>query len=91
MKIGVTAVEVEISMLRRAIRSADAKRIEDAKAFLESIGWVRPADVDPKNWPTTWVVAVSDLSSEREIDGMPATAFYRRAYPSNGKAVRKPS
>lgn len=82
MELGMTGSDIEWARLRTDVRNADPARVEDAKTFLESIGWTRPDTDDPIRWSRSWVLAVVDLAYDRSVQGVPARDFYRRAYPS---------
>ena len=76
-----SAIDNEWSARRRELREADKGRVEEAIAWLESIGWRRPAG-GLDGWPSSWLLAVSDIVQEREIDGQSARGFWLRALPS---------
>lgn len=81
-----TALDRDWAARREEIRVADREQLERAIAWLESIGWRRPAGgVD--GWPSSWILAVSDLISEREIDGQSARGFWLRALPSRPRVA----
>lgn len=85
MDLGVSRVDMEWFAVRRDLASIDAATIETAVNFLESLGWHRP-DGDPGAWPRTWVLAVSDLARDRNVDGMSARLFWSRTLPPSRRS-----
>jgi hypothetical protein len=85
-----TALDRDWAARRMEIRAADKGRVEDAIAWLESIGWRRPAG-GLDQWPSSWTLAVSDLISDREIDGQSARGFWLRAIPSRPQPAEPPA
>jgi len=82
MELGMTGSDIEWARLRTDVRTADPARVEEAKVFLESMGWTRPDSDDPIHWSRSWVLAVVDIANDRSVQGIPARDFYRRTLPS---------
>ena len=84
-----TSIDNEWAARRREIREADKSRVEEAIAWLESIGWRRPVG-GLDGWPSSWLLAVSDIVQDRQIDGQSARGFWLRALPSRPARAESP-
>jgi len=62
-------VDADWSERRREIETADSTAIGEAVSFLRSIGWGSPPQ-DFSKWPRVWILAVSDLLTDRVVAGL---------------------
>lgn len=70
-------IDDDWSERRGEIEAASAEALREAFAVLEGAGWRRPAG-EPSGWPRSWILAVSDLVTDR--------INYWRCEVNNGKA-----
>lgn len=85
-----TMTDTEWRTMRTTIRVAERDAVERAIGELVASGWDRPpAPID--EWPRSWVVAVSDIVSGRNIDGAPAVHWWRRMVPPRRLVRREPA